>query len=64
MPKINIILYNRLTDEKNFHKIDLRKVELEKFKEFLQENDALLFYKLWVEIERLKMMFTEKEKHE
>ena len=64
MSKINVILYNRLTDEKNFHKIDLRKVELEKFKEFLQENDALLFYKLWVEIERLKMMFTEKEKHE
>jgi hypothetical protein len=41
----------------------LRKVELDSFKSFLKENDAILFYTLWIEIEKLKTILDEKEKN-
>lgn len=42
----------------------MRKVELDNFKSFLKENDALLYYKLWIDIERLKSVINEPERVE
>jgi hypothetical protein len=40
----------------------MRKIELDKFKNFLRENDAYFYYKLWIDIEKLSTIFDEKEK--
>ena len=51
-----------LNDPEQFDESFLRKTELENFKNFLTENDAMLFFKLWVDIERLNTIFEDKEK--
>jgi hypothetical protein len=39
-----------------------RKIEMENFKEFLRENDAIIFYDLWNDIEKLRTIFNQKDK--
>ena len=46
----------RLSIPQTYEKMNLRKLEFENFKRFLNENDAIVFYKLWLEIERIKQI--------
>ena len=46
----------RLSNPQTYDKMNLRKLEFENFKRFLNENDAIVFYKLWLEIERIKQI--------
>ncbi|RNA26889.1 regulator of G- signaling 22 [Brachionus plicatilis] len=51
-----------LTDSKHFQEIHLRKQELENFKSYLRENDAFIYFKIWIDIEKLSTLINEKEK--
>ena len=37
--------------------------EIENFKIFLKENDGFLYYKLWIDIEKLNTMMNANEKN-
>ena len=57
-----LFFIKRLSNSQNFSEIYLRRVEIENFKSFLKENDAFLFYKLWIDIDKLNTTLNENDR--
>lgn len=45
-----------------FEEVQMRKTEIESFKNFLKDNDAFLFYKLWVDIDKIESFLDKVER--